>query len=57
VQLGAFEGIQPRRVWRSWHGDRVSPLGDAAAVRGGSGAVPGALSERPQGASFAHGPL
>src|SRR5512139_3780926 len=25
----------------------VNPLGDAAAVRGGSGAVPGALSERP----------
>ena len=35
----------------------VNPLGDAAAVRGGGGAVPGALSERPQGASFAHGPL
>jgi len=53
----AFEGIQQRRVWRRWHGDGVNPLGDAAAVRGGSGAVPGVLSERPQGASFAHGPL
>ncbi len=35
----------------------LNPLGDAASVWGGGGAVPGALSERPQEASFAHGPL
>jgi len=46
-----------RRLWQRWCRDGVSPLEDAAAVRGGSGAVPGALSERPEGASFAHGPL
>ena len=58
---GAFEGIQRRRVAERWHGDEVSPLGDAAAVRGGSGGVPGACvspwhAQRDR-ASFAHGPL